>query len=435
MKQAASRAPRGDTLECRKGLDAHASGTMDSLRALGIGVIDHDEFFQERKPAAVVKHGVLRHYFTVFANMLGSRFGEVWFIDAYAGPGEYKCDDDSPAEPGSPRILCEIARDGVPKANVRGFFIEPDATYVAELAELVREHGDPGQHIVRKGTAEQHLQDAVAVAGSSPLFVFLDPFGVALSFDTLVTAIKSRPPRAITEVLLNFNVESVWRIGGYLSSIHPSLRECTALERVDDFVGGDWWRREFLEVRVADEKNRAGVAARAVAKRYQELMHERLGYQPITVPIRRRPNATPIFLLTLFFTNSTAAWVFADAASGANRDLRAFYKNLNDDNIPEDALIPREMLQNLSDQDFERKEGELDKEWVKQIAGNLRKLIDEHDEVPMLQFVFEIYGSTLGLARDRHIRKAWDQLAKEGFAVDRTKGITLRKSTIKRRES
>lgn len=48
----------------------------------------NDSFFQERKPAAVLKHAVLAEYFNVFCAMVGGSFaGPVWLVDGYAGPG------------------------------------------------------------------------------------------------------------------------------------------------------------------------------------------------------------------------------------------------------------------------------------------------------------------------------------------------------------
>lgn len=96
-------------------------------------MIDHGTFFTERKPAAVMKHGILRHYTKVFTTMLGSRVDEVWVIDAYAGPGEYEGDGTTPAAPGSPRIVCDVA-DSVSNCTVRGYFIEQDPAQAAQLS-------------------------------------------------------------------------------------------------------------------------------------------------------------------------------------------------------------------------------------------------------------------------------------------------------------
>lgn len=392
-------------------------------------MIDHDTFFLERKPAAVMKHGILRHYTTVFTTMLGTRADEVWVIDAYAGPGEYAGDSSTPPAPGSPRIVCDVA-ESVKNCRVRGYFIEQDPAQANQLQTIVAELDPTGRHTVQTGTAESHLRTALITAGPSPVLLFLDPFGVALSFETLVSALASRPRGALTEILLNFNVESVRRIGGYLSK--DRLKDDPALTRVDAFVGGAWWREVFLASRAEDEQGRAAIAAEAVVAKFNEKVKQRLGLSSIAVPIRRRPGAAPLFVLNLYYRNDAAAAVFADAASGASRDWREFHKRQKDSAQPDDSLFPIEMLQDMSDQLFEEQEKALATEWVAVIKQNILKLLAASTEVRVLSHVQALYGETLGQAREMHLRHAWDTLAKEGYVEKRDTTGRLRDKTIRR---
>lgn len=399
-----------------------------SLERWGQRLIDHDTFFLERKPAAVMKHGILRHYTTVFTTMLGSRAAEVWVIDAYAGPGEYAGDEDTAPAPGSPRIVCDVA-DAVKNCQVRGYFIEQDPVQAEQLRGLIESVNAGDRHIVRAGAAEEHLQTALANAGAAPVLLFLDPFGVALSFDALVAALTARPRGALTEILLNFNVESVRRIGGYLSN--DKLKNDPVLTRVDNFVGGDWWRAVFLGARAEDERGRAAVAAEAVVEKFNAKMKDRLGLDAIAVPIRRRPETAPLFVLTLYFRNATAAYVFADAASSASRDWREFHKRQKDSTLPGDSLFSMEMLQGMSDELFNEQEATLATEWVTTIKENIRRLLTVSPEVRILDHVREVYGHALGQAREMHLRQAWDALTIEGVTQERDSG-RIRGQVIRR---
>ena len=393
---------------------------------------NHDHFFKEKKPAAVVKHGVLGHYVKLFTTLLGSKSPQVWVIDAFAGPGEYEGDDETPAEPGSPKILCDVA-NSVTNTEVHGVYIEPDPDFVAQLSTLVQANGKAGHHSVLHGEAEQHLKNAVEAAGTSPLLIFLDPFGAAVSMDTLVAAVQGRQKWTRTEILLNFNVEAIWRIGGYLTSTHPGLAESKALTIVDNFVGGDWWRQVFL-----DSRNAGGApadAASAVADEFNRRLKKKLGLTAFTVPISRRPGQKPIFLLTLYFTNDAAAWAFAESSSSANAKLREHRKKVADADLPTDTLFSQEMLLDASDADFEKQEKELEAEWITIIAANMEQLLGSSSEIVLKSSVFEIYGTALGQAREKHIRAAWDALAKKGVAADRDKSIKRLRDTVIRRRS
>ncbi len=97
-------------------------------------------------------------------------------------------------------------------------FIEAKRSFADQLRGVV---GTSGEHLVFHGDAATHLEAALAAAGSDPVLLFLDPFGVSLSLDLLVDSIKKRPAGSKTEVLLNFNIEAVSRIGGILESKKP----------------------------------------------------------------------------------------------------------------------------------------------------------------------------------------------------------------------
>jgi three-Cys-motif partner protein len=81
--------------------------------------IDPEEFFGDVQGAAVLKHGVLRRYLAVFTSKVGStaRDGKVFYLDAYAGPGEYQ--DGGEGSPAVARATAEnLAKTRKPRRRL-----------------------------------------------------------------------------------------------------------------------------------------------------------------------------------------------------------------------------------------------------------------------------------------------------------------------------
>ncbi|MBN9198468.1 MAG: three-Cys-motif partner protein TcmP [Microbacterium ginsengisoli] len=392
----------------------------------------NEDFFQGRKPAAVLKHAVLEGYLSVFATMTGSTgSGTVWAIDAYAGPGIYAAIGDEPAAAGSPQIVCDLANRLSARVCLRGVFIERKPTYADQLRTVV---GDGGEHVVFNGDAADFLPEAIRAAGSDPVLLFLDPFGVSLPRDLLIETVTGRPRGATTEVLLNFNVEAVSRIGGILMSPRTQPHDVKTLRRADEFLGGDWWRDAFIAARRSNDTASATAAAQEVSRIYQQTVFDRTGLRAVHVPIRRRTSAQPLFFLTLFTRYPKAPYIFIDVASSANQKWREFNRRLA---LSEDldrysgSLIPADMAGSWSEADHRDTEARLEEEWVREIKRNIVALLQERGSLVVATSIAEIYGSTITLAREKHLHRAWDQLSAERVVLPRVTKPKTRDQTIR----
>ena len=205
-------------------------------------MVSHDGFFQQKQAAAVLKHGILRRYPSVFATMAGVSGNRVVYFDGYAGPGRYE--DGSP---GSPLLAVETARRTAKwNRNVECLFVERDSNYAANLeTTLAAEAPNEMTYRVWRGDVADHVDAALAVAGADPMLAFLDPFGTALSYTNLTSKLLGRPLSCPTEVMLNLNLENVWSTGGWLTGEVTQPGSEKALGRLDAFFGDDWWREEF----------------------------------------------------------------------------------------------------------------------------------------------------------------------------------------------
>lgn len=396
----------------------------------------NEDFFQKKQAAAVLKHGILARYPSVFATMTGSTStaGRVTYLDGYAGPGRY---DPEPGDvvgpPGSPLLAIQNATTVANwSRQMHCIFIEHYAKYAANLREVLHNEAPASlKYDILEGDVEDRLDDALAIAGDSPLLAFLDPFGTALPYQHMVNKLMKRGDRLKTEVLLNLNLEMVWRIGGYLSGEEADEERTQAgrsatLERVDNFIGGDWWRETFLKARVSGRRGSAAAAAQQVASEFCRRVGADTRFGSFAVPIRRRPSHNPLFLMILFFRHPVAPYEFNNAASGANADWRQHFRRID---LVEELmkleeepdLFGSDLIFEMSEQEATQIEDRLEVGWIDVIKNNIRQLIARQPAVPILSNFAEVYGTTLGLAREKHLRAAWDRLAAENVVRQRNK--------------
>lgn len=394
-------------------------------------VTANDQFFQQQKPAAVLKHSVLAEYCSVFTSMTGSAYGStVWIIDGYAGPGAYEADaDGGPRVDGSPLVAMREAQRWRARGSSRelcGVFIESDRGKAAELrSNLAPFQAEGLTAVILEGTVEQRLPEAWAHVGSSPVVTFLDPFGVAMPRDLMTSLLLDVQRKAPSEVLLNINVEAVRRLGGCLElrdgDLMPKVGLERGVERVDRFFGGMSWRQLFYEAQTADVGTAAS-AAEAVIEQYWRRVQQLTGYQSLSVPIRRTPSAPALFHLTLFFRHPVAGYKFADAAARATRKWREVYWNQYwdrkiDESTP--SLFGPEEDAAMTAAEAARREAQLADQWVTTVGGNIARLVSQRQSISVRENVLGILGSTLSFAGEAHIRKAWDALARDGVVEER----------------
>ncbi|MFI0469159.1 three-Cys-motif partner protein TcmP [Saccharopolyspora sp. 5N102] len=412
-------------------------------------VTANDEFFQKKQAAAVLKHGILKRYPTVFSTMTGStsQQGRVVYLDGYAGPGRYEPEgNETEGAPGSPLLAMQTAdRVASWQRAVDCIFIERNRKYAENLKALLRAEAPPSlSYQVMAGDVADRLDEALAIAGDSPLLAFLDPFGTALPYVDLVQKLLRRGRDEPTEVLLNLNLEMVWRVGGLLTEDgieqEKSSGNAATLARLDDFLGDQWWRATFRAARDSTKPGAAARAAREVADTFCRRVFQDTGYSSFPVEIRRRPGHNPLFLLILFYRHPAAPFKFAEAASKANEEWRHYHRRLD---LAEElerlrngetlGLFDDNDLTALSDQEAKSIEKQLEQDWVVAIVENIRRLVSEKPAVDIGDHVTPIYGTTLGLARPMHIRRAWDALADEAVVRPRVRSKDLRTQTIYRR--
>ena len=385
------------------------------------------DFFREKKPAAVFKHKLLEDYLSAWSPKLNLRNKNrgVSFVDGYAGQGRY---DGS--SPGSPAIAMQVARKG--KSNLQCVFVEKDPATAQVLKNVIKKEGfglDVRGPFV--GDLESQLENVLQAVGTKPALFFLDPFGTALERDLITSQILMRESLS-TELLLNFNIEAVWRMGGALKHA-KSARTSSAqktIEAADRFLGGDWWHSDFVEARHVAEKEKnlrpAALAAERVANTYADQISSKSGYSTMSVPIRRKEHQAPFFHLMLFYKHQDAKLLFADSAARAHQHWRAtFWERYKDEEENSLTLFPIDAELEASNANEE-----LSKKAVTYISKKIDELLQEHSSIDVSDNLEKLFGPYMGTAFNKDLRKAWKT---SKLALPPISGTKLDRQLIKRR--
>lgn len=386
-------------------------------------MVAHATFFKEQKPAAAFKLKVLEDYLTAWSMKVASRPPhEVAYIDGYAGAGQY---DD--AHKGSPLYALDIARKLAPQnRSMHIHLVERDRAHAETLRRAVAAQGRSASPIhLHHGAVEAQIDAILHQIAARPALFFLDPFGTALPYDVVASKLLLRPARS-TEVLLNFSLSTVWRIGGIVrKGATASPAEQLTLLRGDHFLGGPWWQEVFAHARAkadaSGEDSPAATAASYVAREYMQRMTGDTNHRVISVPIRRTPSEGPIFILMLFYQHHAAPMLFADAAARAHKRWRQvnagnYYRGLLDD--AQGSLFD---LEETFNQQVVAEQTEVRNRAIAFIEATLSAQLVQGQAVRICDDVPRWLGAHLGTAGAPEVRQAVKNLKKAGIAQAYTK--------------
>jgi three-Cys-motif partner protein len=186
------------------------------------------------EPHTRAKHEILRRYLQAWMPILShGGFPEVWYIDGFAGPGEYNNDEE-----GSPIIALKAALASNPKlrAKFKFLFVEKDPARAEHLESRISHLPLQANFDVTveggstfENAFNQHFGARVASgARIPPTFAFIDPFGWKGAPFSIVERIMQH---GSCEVFINFIYEEMNRFLG-----HPDQAEnFTAYFGTDDW--------------------------------------------------------------------------------------------------------------------------------------------------------------------------------------------------------
>lgn len=284
--------------------------------AVGAG----EQYWDGQNLPSKLKHEILRRYLPIYLARTSSK-SQVVVLDAYAGRGVY--DDGTP---GSAGLMLNWALQKKSSSGAADYilrFFERDKKSYDTLSEIVGKAAAQGIDVVAKcADVIPHVGTIVKAAEGMPLFLFIDPTGVGLPFEALVSAM-TRPRTGTwppTEALINFSWQAIRRIGGHVSS--PNRNENT-LATLDRALGGPWWQQYFTEG-VTDE------AVHQTVEGFEARLAESTQAVVLSVPVRRDFAHKPLYSLMFVTRNARGAWNFGDATAKSLADWRKAVDAQND---------------------------------------------------------------------------------------------------------
>jgi three-Cys-motif partner protein len=338
-----------------------------------------EKFFEELRPAGVLKLGIYRRYVPPFVSMTGkwAPNHRVTLLDAYAGPGVYE-DGSS----GSPALAAETAEALAQIRNLEGYFVEADEQNYRTLCDTL---AGKSNLYTYPGRIEDHLPVIMKEIGDAPLFAFFDPFGLTVPMDMLVDEVLARksehqwggPP---TELLINFSLPGLRRNAGKKKV--PGARK-----RLDEVLGGNWWRPIWDSG--APDRNEQIV--RGYADRLRQAAH---GWGYGIIPVRTRWEGPIVYCMILLTSYNPALWLMNQAVSSAMEEFRAFSHQ----------IAGRLDLEPLEDRE---------EKWVSVIADRIEHMVGARGPFRIGDHIAEVYGETLWYARELHVRRAIKRLHAE----------------------
>lgn len=385
----------------------------------------NSDFFGSRDAKAVLKHGLLARYAVYFAGRAGrATDGRVAFIDGYAGKGRY---DDG--NPGSPLLLATQARSAAGFGrDVLLAFVEQDDRYRVQLLETLQNEGVAADQVIG-GDLDAAIDGLPDRYTGRAVLLFVDPFGLAINRSTLTRVLRRRSRSQPIDVLYHFSLSSVARQGAL--GVTEKAGATISAQQLDNALGPDVWRAPFETSSGSD--GAATEAAITVARSFaHDVCGSSAGLRATSIPVRRRPEHLPTYLLTLFSADHKAHWGFADMAGKTyvdwlhHCDTEDFNANLRRDRdlgilrlIEEPEPEVGSIDQLLADRAREH------------FAMHLPDVVERHGSLRPIDCFEELYGAMLGQARELHLRDAFKRLHAGGRIDDHCKGQDWMERTIR----
>jgi len=196
------------------------------------------DFFKSKKSWSRMKDKILGSYLVPYINKVKEFKKPVVIVDGFAGCGIYGDKSE-----GSPFIICKIL-ESYNKKGIKTFsiLIDNDQECFKELEKNIKYYKDIGIAYTEFGDFRKIVPEIIKIAENSPMFFYIDPFGiVGLEFQHL-EKIFEKVSRSSTEILVNFNYRIFYRE----REKYPNL--------VKDVMNGDYYKEILGDKTLSDDQ-------------------------------------------------------------------------------------------------------------------------------------------------------------------------------------
>ncbi len=208
-------------------------------------MIKSDDFFDRQRSWSLIKYKILDKYLSQYFPKVNQRYRTGAYVaDLFAGRGRFEDGTD-----GSPLIIAKHAHTYEQKLGYKNKVILSEI--IDEDRKILKDNLDEYikneiVEVIPGGAVDVGNYLLSVIPPSTPLFIFLDPFGIKGLSMKLLLQVFQRATAESTELLINFNYKALKRLAGIcrnLGSGNPILNDQALLIKsiVDEALNGGWW--------------------------------------------------------------------------------------------------------------------------------------------------------------------------------------------------
>jgi three-Cys-motif partner protein len=192
---------------------------------------------QHIKRVSRIKHEILTRYLPSWAIILGSTFDLLYYVDCFAGPGQYESDGEE--VDGSPIIAVKAGKEFATKYSGKKLGVilvdDDDEQHKQLQKRLTLTLPHPANFKVQTRLADSHslipnIVDRVRQRQKAPSFFLVDPYGHPLS----IPMMNDMLALSHSELLINF----MWY------RINMDMTNDAVRHRVSNLFGDDEWKEQ-----------------------------------------------------------------------------------------------------------------------------------------------------------------------------------------------
>lgn len=254
-------------------------------------------------PATELKLSVVKAYLHAFTTALHRSFGQLWYIDGFAGTGERAervparrgglLGDDLPERINRWRGSAKIAIDVEPPFN-RLIFVEKRPKAVRALREIRDQYADRQIDVI-EGDANEEIRKIASSTNWRRIraVMFLDPFGMSVDWQTL-------------QVIARTKAIDVWYLFSLSGFYRQAARSAAALDHdkraaITRVLGTSEWEKELYAPAPGFFSDCMPLQRTANVSGLQDYVWRRLKtifpavLKPLPLPIDKRPQKFSLF--------------------------------------------------------------------------------------------------------------------------------------------
>jgi three-Cys-motif partner protein len=291
------------------------------------------EHYRGGREQGYIKHALIEKYLVPFTIKIGSKWDEIVFLDAFAGPWGAQTENLSDTSFG---IALDRMKDGLEalrqshgrSPRIRAYLVEKDLDAYGKLDAFVRANQSRGIEVeCFRGEFEDQIPKLTSLVTSENSFVFslIDPKGwTGLSMSVIAPFLRRRPSEVLVNVMTSF--------------LYRFVNHDDCQDSYEEFFG----RRGVGEIiaRAAPDDRQD-----AVVREYCRSLRELCGFEYVSSCVVLEPDKKGIKYFMVFATNSpTGIKVFkeAEAHAASLQDELKHAKEFGDQFplFPTDAIEP-----------------------------------------------------------------------------------------------